>query len=437
MTPTAIPTDPTTELLVIGCCLAGGRAKAEVALQRLTEEDFHDLAHAAAFRVIAALVADGQPVDDPGIVMHWPKIVTMPPRCPTTIMQAANLVASAENLPVCIAQLREMTRRRRAWNQGHRLLEHCGDMKRDIGELCTGVAAALEGHDREASQDAVDGAGLCALLTDDLERRHQLQGRLSGISTGFPALDTLTEGLQAGELSVIGARPSQGKTALLLAVAAQAALRDEVPTLIVSLEMTASALLRRLASMETDIPASNLRAGKLTPDDFKKLTTFQLKLKRSGLEIFDGIGGSNVNRIAGIVRWHVEKRGVRLVLVDYLQKIRPTTRHEKRTYEVAECSGALKAIAARHGIHICTAAQLNREPDKTDSKGKGRLPRLADLTDSGQIERDADLVALLSRERTQDDPQGSHAKLFVAKQRDGELGTVQLHFDAMHCRFEP
>jgi replicative DNA helicase len=431
-----IPSDSQVEKLVIGCCIAGGTVKAELATQQLTPGDFGDLRYSEAFRVITSLVTEGQAVDETSLSMAWRKIVSDPRECPSEVWTAGNDVPSAEQLPVYIAELKQLARRRLAWTTGHRLIAESGNPKRDIAELCASATAALEGNDREASQDTLDGAGLCSVLMDDLERRHALKGELSGIGTGFPDLDKLTDGLQAGELSVIGARPSQGKTALLLAIALHASFRGAVPTLIISLEMSAAALMRRLASMETGIPLSRLRSGQLEAHDFKTLTTFQARLKKSGLAIFDGSTGSNVNRFAGIVRWHVEKRGVKLVVLDYLQKVRPTTRHEKRTYEVAEVSGSLKAIASRHGIHVCTAAQLNREPDKLDRKGNGKLPKLSDLADSGQIERDADLVGLLHRERSEQDPQGEPAFLFVAKQRDGEIGNVPLRFNPKFCRFE-
>jgi replicative DNA helicase len=122
---------------------------------------------------------------------------------------------------------------------------------------------------------------------------------------------------------------------------------------------------------------------------------------------------------------------VKLVVIDYLQKVTPNSKSEKRTYEVGAVSGGLKAAAVANNVAMLTLAQLSREPDKD----KGRLPRLSDLADSAQIERDADTVGLLYRPRNKDNPQGTDASLFIAKQRDGELGTVRMYFDGEHCRF--
>jgi replicative DNA helicase len=120
---------------------------------------------------------------------------------------------------------------------------------------------------------------------------------------------------------------------------------------------------------------------------------------------------------------------VRFVVVDYLQRVPPAERHEKRTYEVGSVSSALKAVADQTGVALLTLCQLNREPELQ----KGRLPKIADLADSGQIERDADFVGLLNRDRAE---AVGDATLFVAKQRDSELGSVPLTFNGPFCRFE-
>ena len=137
------------------------------------------------------------------------------------------------------------------------------------------------------------------------------------------------------------------------------------------------------------------------------------------------------NRIAAIVRRLCRKHGIKLVVLDYLQKIKPASKQEKRTYEVGEVSGILKSLAAETGAAFLTLAQLNRESEKDKEKG-GRRPRLCDLADSGQIERDADTVALIHRE----DRSQPGTELIIAKQRDGELGMNYLHFNGQFCRFE-
>jgi replicative DNA helicase len=140
--------------------------------------------------------------------------------------------------------------------------------------------------------------------------------------------------------------------------------------------------------------------------------------------IVDGIDGMGIRQLCTRVRRHVLKYGIKLVVIDYLQKVRPSERHEKRTYEIGEISSRLKALAVETNVAMLTMAQLNRE----NTKDKGRPPRLSDLADSGQIERDADLVGLIHRS-------GSDAKLLIAKQRDGETGIINLNFEGTYCRF--
>jgi replicative DNA helicase len=428
----SIPRDATTERLVIGACLLGGTRSAQAAAGQIVEDDFSELVNLEAWRVIRSLLEDGTPVDTIGFDQRWRKLVASPPLPPAEIIEAVDKIPSAEELPRLVTTLKEQSRRRLAFTVGNRLMVDAGDPRKDIGEATAATVAALQAG-TEAPAESLDGAGAAALLVDDLERRHQLQGKLSGIATPLPALNAMTEGLQVQELSIIGARPSQGKSSLLLGIAAHAAFRAATPTLFVSLEMALPALLRRLASIETSTALIDLRRGQLSERDFKVIVTFNAKLKATPLWFFDGTSGSSVNRIAGIVRHHVGQHGVKLVMLDYLQKVRPAARHEKRTYEVSEVSQALKALAVSQHLHLCCAAQLNREPDK-DS---GRLPRLSDLADSSQIERDADLCMLLHRPKTTDDPQGQEAKLFLAKQRDGETGVIALRFNGPLARFEP
>lgn len=158
-------------------------------------------------------------------------------------------------------------------------------------------------------------------------------------------------------------------------------------------------------------------------------------MKKVPLFYLDAVAGIDVNRLCAAVRRHIRKHGIKLVIIDYLQKIRPSQRQEKKTYEVGDVSGAVRALAVSTGAAFLTLAQLNRESDKD----KGRLPRLSDLGDSKQIEQDADGIAMIYRPRSSQDGQqisGDKAVLLVNKQRDGETGNLELNFDGRYCRFE-
>ncbi len=174
---------------------------------------------------------------------------------------------------------------------------------------------------------------------------------------------------------------------------------------------------------------SVIRKGSYTAMDFKKFTDFKLMVSKAPVWFIDAVGGIGIATLCASIRRRVKKEKVKLVMIDYLQKIKPTERHEKRTYEVGEVSTRLKALAVSTNVSLLTLAQLNRESEKE----KGRSPRLADLADSGQIERDADTVALIQRDKT--DANGK-TNLIIAKQRDGDIGIVTLMFNKLFCRFE-
>jgi replicative DNA helicase len=262
----------------------------------------------------------------------------------------------------------------------------------------------------------------------DAEARFARKGQLSGITSGLSKFDRMTDGIQRGEMTIVAARPSIGKTAIGMCIVDAACIRGDVPTLVVTAEMYRSALMRRLIAVHARVPMQSLRTGDLSERDFKAMTDGGGRIGKAPLHFFDAVVDPSVDRVVAEIRRAVRKYGIQLVLVDYLQKLQASASHEKRTYEVAEVSGKLRACAVSTGVAMVVLAQLNRESEKE----KGRAPRLSDLADSGQIERDADTVALLSRDRN---VKHGDAMLLVAKQRDGETGGVPLLFEGEFCRF--
>jgi len=300
--------------------------------------------------------------------------------------------------------------------------------RRPVKELLSESESMIQ-HGRieiDKSITALQGADR---MLDDLQRRFDLKGKLAGLDTGFWRFNSMTEGLQFGEQSLIAARPSMGKTAIGLNIFQNVAMSEKIPSLFISLEMSVPALMRRLLSSYHSMPMGVIRKGSYSEYDFSKFATFREFVSKCPLHIIDGAAGLTISEIAGQVRAHVKKYGTRFVVIDYLQKIKPSSKQEKRTYEVGEVSGQLKSLAVETNAAFLTLAQLNRESEKD----KGRAPKLSDLADSGQIERDADMVALIHRKR--DDATGE-TKLIIAKQRDGEVGMVDLIFNGKFCRFE-
>jgi len=193
--------------------------------------------------------------------------------------------------------------------------------------------------------------------------------------------------------------------------------------------MSTTSLVTRLCSVCTGVSLSALRYGSYNQAELQQVVTFNARLAEAPLYIFNAISGITGSEVAAVIRQHARRHGVRFVLVDYLQKVKPDKRSEKRTYEVAEVSGALRSAAVASKVALITLAQLNRESEKGNDP---RLPRITDLADSSQIERDGDTVGLLHRDKEN----GGEAKLLIAKQRDGETGIIDLHFNGPLTRFE-
>ena len=316
-----------------------------------------------------------------------------------------------------------------------RLEDACQRREGDPLELLAKVANVAP---RITKAIGLTGKRLVASLIDDVQERYDRNksGRISGISTGFRELDSLTGGLQFGELAIIGARPSAGTSALMVNIVVNACIRDGVPTTILSLEMSVAALARRMASDSGNIPAGHLKNGTMTEPDFKALTVFNGRLGKAPLTIHDSRDLQSIDAALAEMRRNVDK-GVRLFCIDYIQKLKPSGTHEKRTYEVGEVSNLLQNFAQNHKVAVLCLAQLNRAPDQD----KGRKPRLSDLADSAQLERDGDLIALIHRprfgtDRNGDPIEGTKAALLVAKSRDGEIGEIPLRFNGAFCRFE-
>jgi replicative DNA helicase len=265
-------------------------------------------------------------------------------------------------------------------------------------------------------------------FVDDLQEREARNGQLSGIPTGFRHLDSKTEGLQPGELTLIGARPSIGKTALAVTMLAKCCIDLRVPSLFVTVEMSKRAIMRRLVSVVAGVAMQDLKSGKLNDGQKRSVSVANNRIVKCPLHVVDLSGGATIGTVTAAIRRAKRKHGIAVAFVDYLQKIKANGKHEKRTGEVGEVSERSKQCAAGLSIPVVMMAQLNRESEKD----KGRMPRLNDLGESGKLEQDADVVCLIHRDRME--PEGK-ASLIIAKQRDGETGIVNLWYEGRFCRF--
>ncbi|MFA6816686.1 MAG: replicative DNA helicase [Lentisphaeria bacterium] len=258
-----------------------------------------------------------------------------------------------------------------------------------------------------------------------------------GIKTGYETLDNATTGLKPGELLVIAARPSIGKTALALNMAANIALGPEKrPVGIFSLEMPARQLVMRLISSDSKVSTNHFTQKSPTTSEWEDVTESCNRLRESHI-VIDDTGAIDILELRAKARRMKTQDNIEILFVDYLQLVRAETgRNASRENEVAKISGSLKALAKELSIPVVVLAQLNRQAEQ------GEKPKLSNLRESGAIEQDADVVALLHREREKQYEQGADAtkpldaELIIAKNRNGSTGLQRLNFFPMYTRFE-
>jgi len=299
------------------------------------------------------------------------------------------------------------------------------------------IQGAILDLDRHREMHNVQTAG--ELATQAIKYLSEPKGDLRGLYTGFPRLDQFLAGLQPGQLLVIGARPAVGKTALALNMAAHIALQRH-PTLFFSLEMAAGELTNRLLASGSRVPSHKLRKRPIWDQDLKKLAGAKDVLLDSKLYIDDS-STHTIHSLRSVARVVHNRHRIECIFVDYLQLLRdPESARRSRQEEVARISGSLKALARDLEIPVVVVCQLNRQPDIHQKK-----PRMSDLRESGAIEQDADVVLLLHRDlyarevkadENPDPTEVSDAELIIAKQRNGPVGVIKLHWHAKYTRFD-
>src|SRR5664279_3990351 len=272
-----------------------------------------------------------------------------------------------------------------------------------------------------------------------IEDFHQRQGVLTGVGTGFADLDKMTSGLHGGEMVVIAARPSMGKTSLAMNIAEYVAIEQRLPVGVFSLEMTSESLVLRMLCSRSRVNLRNVREGFLAERDFPKLTGSAGKLANAPLFIDDS-SALSILQLRAKARRMWQQFGIKLFVIDYLQLLHSTARRaENRQQEIADISSGIKALAKELKVPVIVLSQLNRELERD----KNRKPRLSDLRESGAIEQDADVVGLLYKPSSDDEESGSAVEedavlmnLLIAKQRNGPTGDVNLTFLKSYTRFE-
>jgi len=270
-------------------------------------------------------------------------------------------------------------------------------------------------------------------VIEQLDELFNSDGQLTGLATGFSDLDEKTAGLQKGDLIIIAARPSMGKTALAMNLAENVAIREREPVAIFSMEMPAKQLANRLLASLGRVDTKRLRTGDLSEDDWPRITSAVTLLSEAPIYIDDTPALSPMELRARVRRLK-RQHGLGLIVVDYLQLMQASGKNDNRTAEISEISRTLKSLAKEMEVPVVALSQLNRALEQRPDK----RPKMADLRESGAIEQDADLILFIYRDEVynEDSDAAGTAEIIIAKQRNGPIGTLRLAFVGQFTRFE-
>jgi replicative DNA helicase len=437
------PHAPESEQGVLGCMLLDPPQTIPLCIDKLRagSDTFYDLRHQTIYDELLEMYDAREPID----------IITLQQRLKDkqTLEQVGGLpyvaslpdmVPSAANLEYYLGIVWDKYLLRRTINVCTgiigRIYDYEGDVTALMGEVERDILKITGAHVRSKTPPIKE---LVNKAIDRIEEMHQRKGAVMGIASGFSDLDRMTGGLNGGDMVVIAARPSVGKTSLAMNIAENVAIDNKIPVGIFSLEMTGESLALRSLCSRARVNLRNVRDGFLAERDFPKLTGSAGKLSNAPIYIDDESEISILQLKAKARRMH-QQFGIKLFVVDYLQLLHSTSKKaDNRQQEISDISGGLKNLAKELKVPIIVLSQLNRELEKD----KNRKPRLSDLRESGAIEQDADIVGMLYKVKSKDDDEGDQSSeeavlvnLLIAKQRNGPTGDCQFVFFKSITRFE-
>ena len=436
---------------VLGCILLQPNESLGEAIDKLKSgpDAFYDLRHRTIYETLVEMYDQKHPIEVRTVQQTLKDRQQL-----DSVGGAAYLsslpdgVPSAANLGFYIGIVREKYTLRRMIQACSgvvsRVYEHEGEVDSLLDEVERDILKISEERSESKTTTIKD---LVRTAITTIEDYHQRQGALTGLSTGFVDLDKMTHGLHPGEMIVIAARPSMGKTSLAMNIAESVAIDQRIPVGVFSLEMTAESLVLRMLCSRARVNMKDVQSGFLVERDFPKLTNAAAQMTSAPLFI-DDTSGLSILQLRAKARRMAQQYGIKLFVIDYLQQMHSTSRKaDNRQQEIADISNGVKGLAKELKVPVIVLSQLNRDFEKD----KGRKPNLADLRESGAIEQDADLVGLLYKvdpenlnqrkddvadEETGTIPDTLPVNLLIAKQRNGPTGDVALTFLRSLTRFE-
>ncbi len=274
---------------------------------------------------------------------------------------------------------------------------------------------------------------LLVKAVDRIDTLFHLDNPITGVPTGYTDFDERTSGLQASDLIIVAGRPSMGKTSFAMNVVEHAAIKNKTPVAVFSMEMPGEQLAMRMMSSLGRIDQHRVRTGKLSDDDWPRLTSAVSLLADAPIFIDDS-PALTPNEVRARARRLMREHGLGLIVIDYLQLMQVGGSKENRVSEISEISRSLKSLAKELKVPVIALSQLNRSLEQRPNK----RPVMSDLRESGAIEQDADLIVFIYRDEVynEDSPDKGTAEIIISKQRNGPIGTTRLTFLGQYTRFE-
>lgn len=420
------------EQSALGAMILDKDALTEV-VELITEDDFYKEAHKAIFRSVIDLYNRNEPVDivtlseallkegtlgDIGGIEYLSDLTTMGV-VTTNAKHYAKIIEEKSMLRRLIKASSEIIEKGFSSEEADHLLDLAEKSIFDISQ--------------KKNREGLEAIKEVLLKTyEQIERLYGSENAITGLSTGFMDLDSKTSGFQRSDLILVAARPSMGKTAFSLNLCQNAATKNEASVAIFSLEMSKEQLVQRMLSSESHIPMQDLRNGKLKEEDWISLAKAMNSLSNCNIFIDDTPAISVLEMRAKCRKLKMEK-GLDLIMIDYLQLMSGNGKNESRQQEISTISRSLKALAREMDCPVVALSQLSRAPElRADHR-----PILSDLRESGAIEQDADVVMFLYRDEYYfpDSEKKGIGEVIIAKQRNGETGTVELVWLGQFTRF--
>lgn len=427
------PHDLLAEQSALGGMMLSKDAVADV-IETLRGTDFYVPKHELIFEAILSLYSHGEPTDVVAVTDELIKSGELQRAGGADYLHTlTSIVPTAANAGYYASIVNERALLRRLVDAGTRIVQMGYSGQGEALDLVNNAQAEIYSvTGAEAAEDYVPLTIAVDAAVDEIEAARGRDGQMTGIPTGFQGLDQLTNGLHAGQMIIIAARPAMGKSTLALDFARAAAIKHDMPTILFSLEMGRSEIAMRLMSAEGSIPLQAMRKGTLDNRDWTTIASTRGRINDAPLYIDDSPNMTLVE-IRAKCRRLKQRVGLKMVIIDYLQLMTSGKRVESRQQEVSEFSRALKLLAKELGVPVIALSQLNRGPEQRADK----KPALSDLRESGSIEQDADMVVLLHREAAyeKDSPRQGEADLIIAKHRNGPTDTITVAFQGHFSRF--